>query len=249
MHRYHVQIFDPVCWCQIVRNFKICTQEQWQNTQEQNLMNLQRLKFNFGVISDDSVITSAGRWSPRHYIAQRGSDADENSHQGRIQPGFCANRCECQADYGVVRTEILQHRERHRPIACLYFPYTGFIRGHCGKVANKAPPGREIGASAQAAILSQPRAVPARAVHLRHRAVLTKTVHSQYQAAPCSLPFFAGLCLQTTARACGDGQWPLYCCAHTQSIAGMSCLLQRRCNHTQRRPYGHVGLRGIFFNR
>jgi len=33
-----------------------------------------------------------------------------------------------------------------------------FIRGHCGKVANKAPPDRETGASAQAAI------------HLRHRA-------------------------------------------------------------------------------
>jgi hypothetical protein len=28
----------------------------------------------------------------------------------------------------------------------------GFIRGHCGKVANKAPSDRETGASAQAAI-------------------------------------------------------------------------------------------------
>ena len=27
----------------------------------------------------------------------------------------------------------------------------GFIRGHCGKVATKAPSGRETGASAQAA--------------------------------------------------------------------------------------------------
>jgi hypothetical protein len=35
-----------------------------------------------------------------------------------------------------------------------------FIRGHCGKVANKAPPDRETGASAQAAI------------HLRHRPVI-----------------------------------------------------------------------------
>ena len=35
-----------------------------------------------------------------------------------------------------------------------------FIRGHCGKVANKAPPDRETGASAQAAI------------HLRHRVVV-----------------------------------------------------------------------------
>jgi hypothetical protein len=158
--------------------------------------------------------------------------ADENSGQGRMQQGLCANKCECPADYDVAREEILQHRERHRPTAGLYSTYIGFIRGHCGKVATKAPPGRETGASAQAAIHPQPRAVP------------TKTVHSQYQAAPCSLPSLAGLCLQTTASACGDGQWPLFCCAHPQPIAGVSCLLQRRCNHTLRRPYGHVGLRG-----
>lgn len=155
---------------------------------------------------DSSGIISAGRGSPRHYIAQRGSDADENSGQDRMQPGFCANRCECPADYDVVRKEISQHRERHRPAACLYSPYSiGFIRGHCGKVANKAPPGREIGASAQAAILSQPRADP------------TKAVHSQYQAAPCSLPSLAGVCLHTTASACGDGLRPLFRCAHSQS--------------------------------
>jgi len=35
---------------------------------------------------------------------------------------------------------------------------SGFIRGHCGKVAPKAPPGRATGASAKAAILSQHRA-------------------------------------------------------------------------------------------
>jgi hypothetical protein len=35
-----------------------------------------------------------------------------------------------------------------------------FIRGHCGKVATKAPPDRETGASAQAAI------------HPRHRVVV-----------------------------------------------------------------------------
>jgi len=34
----------------------------------------------------------------------------------------------------------------------------GFIRGHCGKVANKASPGRATGASAKAAILPQHRA-------------------------------------------------------------------------------------------
>jgi hypothetical protein len=182
--------------------------------------------------SDSTGITSAGRGSPRHYPAQRGSDADENGSQDRKQQGFCGNKCECPADYAVVRKEILQHREQHRPTAGLYSPYKGFIRGHCGKVATKAPPGREIGASAQAAIHPQPRAVP------------TKTVHSQYQAAPCSLPSLAGLCLHITASACGDGQWPLFCRTHPQAIAGMSCLLQRRCNHTLIRPYGHVGLRG-----
>ncbi|MGB5300314.1 MAG: hypothetical protein WBN48_16450 [Thiogranum sp.] len=36
---------------------------------------------------------------------------------------------------------------------------SGFIRGHCGKVATKAPSGRETGASAQAAIHLQLRAV------------------------------------------------------------------------------------------
>jgi hypothetical protein len=35
-----------------------------------------------------------------------------------------------------------------------------FIRGHCGKVATKAPPDRATGASAKAAI------------HLRHRVVV-----------------------------------------------------------------------------
>lgn len=36
--------------------------------------------------------------------------------------------------------------------------HSGFIRSHCGKVATKAPSGRETGASAKAAILSQTRA-------------------------------------------------------------------------------------------
>ncbi len=249
MHRYHVQIFDPVCWCQIVRNFKICTQEQWQNTQEQNLMNLQRLKFNFGVISDDSVITSAGRWSPRHYIAQRGSDADENSRQGRMQQGFCANRCECPADYDVVRTEILQHRERHRPTACLYFPYSGFIRGHCGKVANKAPSGREIGASAQAAILSQPRAVPARAVHLRHRAVLQKlsTLNIRQRPVAC-LPSQACACKQPRVHAAMANGRCFVALILNQSQA-CPAYFKGGVTTLKLRQYGRVGLRGVFFNR
>jgi hypothetical protein len=107
--------------------------------------------------SDSTGITSAGRGSPRHYPAQRGSDADENGGQDSKQQGFCGNNCECPADYDVVREAILQHRERHWPTVCLYSPYKGFIRGHCGKVATKAPSGRETGASAQAAILPQPR--------------------------------------------------------------------------------------------
>ena len=35
--------------------------------------------------------------------------------------------------------------------------HSGFICGHCGKVATKAPPGRATGASVKAAILSQHR--------------------------------------------------------------------------------------------
>ncbi len=153
-------------------------------------------------LGDYSVITQAGRGSPCHYPAQRCSDADENSSQGRVQQGFCVNRCECPADYGVVRTEILQHRERHRPTVCLYFPYIGFIRGHCGKVATKAPSGRETGASAQAAILFQPRAVPARAVHLRHRAVLQKLSTLNIRQLPVAcLPSQACACKQPRVHA------------------------------------------------
>ena len=51
----------------------------------------------------------------------------------------------------------------------------------------------------------------------------------------------------STSRVPGDGLWPLLCRAHFQSIAGLSCLLQRRCKHTQEPPVcGHVGLRWIF---
>ena len=49
----------------------------------------------------------------------------------------------------------------------------------------------------------------------------------------------------STSRVPGDGLWPLLCRAHFQSTAGLSCLLQRRCNHTQEPPVcGLVGLRG-----
>ena len=46
-------------------------------------------------------------------------------------------------------------------------------------------------------------------------------------------------------ESCGDCLWPLSCRAHFQLTAGLSRLLQRRCNHTQEPPVvGHVGLRG-----
>ena len=44
---------------------------------------------------------------------------------------------------------------------CLYLLHAfSFIRGHCGKVATKAPSGRATGASAKAAIYLHHRAAP-----------------------------------------------------------------------------------------
>ena len=66
----------------------------------------------------------------------------------------------------------------------------GFIRGHCGKVANKAPPGRATGASAKAAILPQPRAVLQRSVHLRNHGSRRAVLFSRHPPAsnhePCA---------------------------------------------------------------
>jgi hypothetical protein len=61
-------------------------------------------------------------------------------------PGYSGNSRGCQLDYGV---------KKRRPGDTLHATFE-FIRGHCGKVATKALPDRETGATAQAAI------------HLRH---------------------------------------------------------------------------------
>lgn len=56
--------------------------------------------------------------------------------------------------------------------------------------------------------------------------------------------------VSTTSCMPGDGLWPLLCRAHFQSTAGLSCLLKRRCNHTQELPVcGLVGLRGASSQR
>jgi len=59
--------------------------------------------------------------------------------------------------------------------------------------------------------------------------------------------YSAGIRLcQTTSLVPGDCLWPLSCRAHFPQTAGLSCLLQRRCNQTQSTPVlGHVGLRWV----
>jgi len=55
-------------------------------------------------------------------------------------------------------------------MTCLYSLHAiSFIRGHCGKVASKAPSDRATGASAKAAIHLPHRAIPHRSVHLRNQ--------------------------------------------------------------------------------
>jgi len=98
-----------------------------------------------------------------------------------------------------------------------------FIRGHCGKVASKALPGRETGASAQAAILSQYRAASMLSIFK----IRTAT----------GLFYSAGIRLyQTTSRVPGDGR----CCAvlifnHPQVCpayfkGGVTTLEERPCS-------------------
>ncbi len=113
---------------------------------------------------------------------------------------------------------LFQHWERQRRKTYLYsLQAISFIRGHCGKVANKAPPGRATGASAKAAILPQPRAAP-------------KGLSIFDIRAATGLFYSAGIRLcQTTSIVPGSCLWPLSCRAHYSQTAGLSCLLKRRC--------------------
>lgn len=111
----------------------------------------------------------------------------------------------------------------------------GFIRGHCGKVAPKAPSDRETGASAQAAI------------HLLPRAALS------------CLPLFTNgrplrVCPSSQATACQRAstarQWPGHRLVVLIFHYPRACpaYLKRRCIHTQSTPVsGHVGLHGAHF--
>ena len=111
----------------------------------------------------------------------------------------------------------------------------GFIRGHCGKVATKAPSGRVTGASAQAAI------------HLQLRAVLS--VLSTFNIGQCRTG--------GPSSSSGSALWPVFSCRRVPAVnrervrrwpfaVVLSCsfsinrrpvlLLQWRCNHTQKPP-------------
>ena len=77
-----------------------------------------------------------------------------------------------------------------------------------------------------------------------------EAVHLQNQDSHSAVLSNRHMPVSTTSCMPGDGLWPLLCRAHFQSTAGLSCLLQRRCNHTQEPPAcGLVGLRGASSQR
>ncbi len=127
---------------------------------------------------------------PCHYQVNRSSDADGIETQVRSVQAFANPRPNSPGITVSFAKHYLQHRERQRRKTCLYFSHAiSFIRGHYGKVATKAPSGRETGASAQAAIHLQHRAVPHRSVHLPHQNNPPGSVH------------LAGICLPFNVRA------------------------------------------------
>jgi hypothetical protein len=72
-----------------------------------------------------------------------------------------------------------------------------------------------------------------------------KAVHLQNQGSHSAVLSSRHRPVSTTSCVLGDGLWPLLCRAHFQSTTGLSCSLQKRCNHTQEPPVcGLVGLRG-----
>lgn len=84
-----------------------------------------------------------GRKRPRHYTAKRGSDAAVIGAQVHTAPVISRSKHECRPDYGV-KKRTQNHRIRAslkvRGLSILRTSFE-FIRGHSGKVANKAPPG------------------------------------------------------------------------------------------------------------
>lgn len=121
--------------------------------------------------------------------------------------------------------------------------HSGFIRGHCGKVATKAPSGRETGASAQAAI------------HLQLRAVLSSLSTLNIGQCRTGCP----------SSSSGSALWPVFSCRRVPAVnrEPYATLASGRCavvlifyqlqarpadfkggvTTLKNRPYGHVGMR------
>ena len=118
---------------------------------------------------------------------------------------------------------------RDRPDALAY-PVTqvvGFIRGHCGKVATKAPPGpcnRCIGVSCGLSSISEQ---PIGSVH--------PSRHS---------PVF-----QLSSFAHGNGLWLCRVLLIFHSLWACPAYFKGGVTTLKLRPFGHVGLRGVFLNR
>jgi hypothetical protein len=108
-----------------------CKHRKLPDTNQCNLCDRQRLAH---------VLPGGKR--PRHYTAKRGSDAAVIGTQVRAALEVSRSERECRPDYGVIvplqasySSELkLRHPSTLRP-------GFEFIRGHCGKVAIKAPLG------------------------------------------------------------------------------------------------------------
>ena len=173
---------------------------------------------------------------PCHYQVKRSSDADVFGAQVRSVQAFSYPRPNSPGITVSFAKHYLHHWERQRRKTCLYFSHAiSFIRGHYGKVATKAPSGRETGASAQAAI------------HLQHRTVPNRSVHLPHQNNPQGLFILqASVCLSTyELRA---GRLPLAIvslCSFFIQCRIVLLISKEVFNHTQSTPVlGHVGSRG-----
>ncbi len=172
---------------------------------------------------------------PCHYQVKRCSDADEIGTQVRSVQVFSNPRTNSPGIMVSFAKHFLQHRERQRRKTCLYFSHAiSFIRGHYGKVATKAPTGSCNGASAQAAI------------HLQHRAVPHRFAHLPNQNNPQGLFILqASVCLSTyELRA---GRLPLAMalpCSFFIQCRIVLLISKEVFNHTKSTPVlGHVGSR------
>jgi len=140
--------------------------------------------------------------------AKRGSDAAVIRAQTQEMAGYSGNTCGCRSDYGVNKCTqrwSIRASFKVRDLAILRTSFE-FIRGHCGKVANKAPPGscnRCLGASRDPFSTSGSRSIVA--------------THLQYRTASITLSIHTGLRLSLMRVAHGDGHRPFIDRAHFQT--------------------------------